>query len=111
MSEITLFGLARTLKYQLPFLFGEVRLSRVSSKELESSFPRDIWETAGWYTLPLEIDAIVEFIRKVYREMEEKIIINSATYAALFSLLVSLHYEYPGSWKEIVEELSTLKKK
>jgi hypothetical protein len=111
LGEITFFGLARTLKYQLPFLFGEVRLSRVSSKELESSFPRDIWETAGLYALPLEIDTIVAFIKQVYREMEEKSIINSATYAALFSLLQSLRYEYPASWKKIVEELSRLEKK
>ncbi len=111
LSEITFFGLARTLKYQLPFLFGEVRLTKVSSRELESSFPRDIWETAGWYALPLEVDAIVAFIRRVYKEMEEKSIINSATYAALFSLLQSLRYEYPGSWKKVVEELSALEKK
>ena len=111
LSEITFFGLARTLKYQLPFLFGEVRLSRVSSKELESSFPRDIWESAGLYSLPLKVDAIVAFIKQVYREMEEKSIINSATYAALFSLLQSLRYEYPESWKKVVKELSKLEKR
>jgi hypothetical protein len=111
LSEITFFGLARTLKYQLPFLFGEVRLSRVSAGELESSFPRDLWESEGLYPLPLEVDAIVEFIKKIYKEMEEKIIIGSATYAALFSLLQSLRYEYPESWKKVVEELSELEKK
>jgi hypothetical protein len=109
-SEITFFGLARTLRYQLPFLFGEVRLTKVSSKELESSFPRDIWETEGFYAQPLEVDAILAFIRDVYREMGEKNIIGSATYAALFSLLQSLRYEYPDSWNRIVEELSTLSK-
>jgi len=111
LDEIIFFGLARTLKYQLPFLFGEVRLSGVSARELESSFPRDIWETAGWFALPLEIDAVVEFIQKIYKEMEEKVIVNSATYAALFSLLVSLHYEYPDRWKDVVERLSVLEKK
>ena len=61
-----------------------MRLSGVSARELESSFPRDIWETAGWFALPLEIDAVVEFIQKIYKEMEEKVIVNSATYAAFF---------------------------
>jgi hypothetical protein len=108
LTEITFFGLARTLRFQLPFLFGEIRLSEMTSTELESSFPRDIWETEAFVAIPLEIDAIVAFIKDVYKEMDEKHIINSATYAAIFSLLQSLHYQYPDEWKSIVRELGTI---
>ncbi len=110
-TDITFFGLARTLRFQLPFLFGEIRLRNMTSKELESSFPRDTWETEAFLALPLKIDVIVAFIREVYREMEEKNIVGSATYAALFSLLQSLRYEYPDDWTRIVRKLGTLGKK
>ena len=111
LSEITFFGLARTLRWQLPFLFGELRLSEMTSTQLESSSPRDIWETEAFVAMPLEVDTIIEFIRKVYREMDEKSIVNSATYAAIFSLIQSLHYQYPDEWRSIIRELSTLEKR
>lgn len=111
LQEITFFGLARTLRFQLPFLFGEVRLSDMDSVKLESSFPRDSWETEALLAMALEIDAIIGFIREVYREMEEKDIKGSATYTAIFSLIESLHYQYPDEWQNIVRELCTLEKR
>ena len=45
-NEITFFGLARTLHYLYPFLFGELRV-RLTSRELESQLPGDNWETRG----------------------------------------------------------------
>lgn len=45
-------------------------------------------------------------------ETDENNIVNSATYAALFSLLQSLLYdEYPDEWASVVQELGTLSKR
>ena len=111
LDEIRFFGLARTLKYQLPFLFGEVRLTTTTSEQLKSSVPRDSWEAEKVVSLPLEPDAILRFVWEVYKETDEKSIVNSATYAALFSLLQSLLYEYPDEWSRIVQRLGTLPKR
>ena len=111
LDEICIFGLARTLKYQLPFLFGEVRLTNTTSEQLESSVPRDSWEAEKLVSLSLEPDAILQFVWEVYKETDEYQIVNSATYAALFSLLQSLLYEYPDEWSNIVKQLGTLPKR
>jgi hypothetical protein len=111
LDEIRFFGLARTLKFQLPFLFGEVRLTATSSQQLESSVPRDAWEAEQIVSIALDPDAILRFVREVYKETDENSIVNSATYAALFSLLQSLLYEYPNDWINIVKELETLPKR
>jgi hypothetical protein len=111
LDEIRFFGLARTLRYQLPFLFGEVRLATTTSEQLESAVPRDAWEAEKIVALPLEPDAIVRFVRDVYKETDENNIVNSATYAALFSLLQSLLYEYPDEWTAVVQQLTNLQKR
>jgi len=111
LEEIRFFGLGRTLRYQLPFLFGEVRLANVTAKQLESSMPRDSWEAEKIVALALEPDAVVRFVREVYKETDENNIVNSATYAALFALLQSLLYEYPDEWASVVQQLSSLEKK
>jgi hypothetical protein len=111
LAEITFFGLARTLKFQYPFLFGEIRLAELTSAELQSRFPRDNWESEGFIAMPLEIDSVVQFIRDVYRELEEKHIVNSGTYAAVFSVLQSLQYEYPDEWTRVVQMVSNLEKR
>lgn len=105
LSEITFFGLARTLKFQYPFLFGEIRLKKVTAAQLESYFPRDSWETEGFISMPLRIENVVKFIKRVYQELGEKNIVNTGTYTALFSLLKSLHYEYPDKWARVVKML------
>lgn len=108
LEDVVFFGLARTWKYQLPFLFGEIRLKNVTAEELKAMFPRDHWETEGVVCLPLDPEAIVFFIREIYQDMEESQITGSATYAALFSILMSLRYEYPADWKIIIKELSKI---
>lgn len=111
LSELTFFGLARTLKFQYPFLFGEIRLKAVTSSELESYFPRDNWETERFVSIPFEIENVIEFIKRIYLELDEKNIINTGTYAALFSILQSLLYEYPDSWQNVVKSLINIEKK
>jgi len=110
LSEIVFFGLARTLKFQYPFLFGEVRFRDLTASDLESKFPRDIWETEAVVGIPFDPSSILSFIRKVYAEMEERQIINTGTYAALFSLLMSLLYEYPDEWSQIAKDLAAIRR-
>jgi hypothetical protein len=109
IEEVTFFGLARTLKYQLPFIFGEIRLRALTAAQLKAQLPRDQWETEGIICIPLDPEAIIDFVRQVYRDMEAYQIVGSATYAALFSILQSLRYEYPNDWNAIVAELSEIK--
>lgn len=52
IEEVTFFGLARTLKYQLPFLFGEIRLRDLTAAQLKAQLPRDHWETEGVVCIP-----------------------------------------------------------
>ena len=111
LQEITFFGLARTLRYQYPFLFGEVRLKGVTSKELESQFPVGEWESEGLVSMPLEVDHVITFTRDVYKEFDEKKILSTGTYAAIFMLLQSLHYEYPDDWEGIIRLLIKVQKR
>lgn len=108
LSEITFFGLARTLKYQYPFLFGELRLAHLSSATLESLLPRDKWESEALIAIPFEIPNVLEFIRRVYSELDPRLVLDAATYTAIFSLLQSLLYEYPDQWERVVRELSSI---
>jgi hypothetical protein len=105
MDEVTIFGLARTLRYQLPFLFGELRLRTLTAAQVKAQFPRDQWETEGLISIPLNPQTVIDFVRHVYRYMEAHQIVGSATYAALFSILQSLRYQYPDEWDVIVAEL------
>jgi len=104
-SSIAFFGLARTLGTQFPFLFGEARLREFTADEVRAQTPRDHWESEGLVDIPLEPNAILDFVREVYRGMNEHQITHSATYAGLFSILASLRYEYPDDWEAFVREL------
>lgn len=111
LNEVTFFGLARTLRFQLPFLFGELRLTNTTSRQLESNFSTHKWETEALIAIPFKPNDVINFITEVYREMTEKAIIGSATYAGIFSLLESLCYEYPNEWQDIIERLMYIKKR
>lgn len=107
-DEITIFGLGRTLRWQFPFLFGELRLNNLSAAHVKALLPRDHWETAGLIDVPFSPEAVVDFVRKVYRETDRERITRSTIYAALFSLLQSIRYEYPHDWTEFVQELAAV---
>ena len=101
-SEITIFGLARTLGYCFPFLFGELRLN-MCEDDLRSFIPQDNWETIGLVGIPFTIDEVVAFMKKLNQEMtaNDKMAIGTT----IFSLYESLIYQYPDQRMEILKML------
>jgi hypothetical protein len=97
-SEIVFFGLARTLTFYFPFLFGELRLI-ASEDDIRFSVPQDNWDIAGLIGIPFNIDTVASFIKKLYRYMVENQDFYTAT--TIFSLYQSLIYEYPDEWEMI----------
>ena len=106
VDQITFFGLARTMRWQFPFLFGELRLPDLSAVQVQGLLPRDHWESAGFVVVPFRPEAIIDFVRRVYRETDRNNITHSTIYAALFSILQSVRYEYPDVWTDMVKELA-----
>ncbi len=92
LSEITFFGLARTLGYYFPFLFGEIRLNMTEEK-LRMATPRDNWDTVGLISIPFTVDDLGLYIRDRCREMRQRG--NSFLDTLIFGLYQSLIYEYP----------------
>jgi transcriptional regulator with XRE-family HTH domain len=97
-SEFVFFGLARTLTFYFPFLFGELRLI-ASEEDIRSLMPQDNWDITGLVGIPFTIDAVTSFIKKLYRYMVENQDFYPAT--TIFSLYQSLIYEYPDEWKKM----------
>ena len=104
-SEVVFFGLARTLEFYFPFLFGELRLD-LSEEDLRSSTPQDNWDVSGLISIPFEIQEVVSFMKKTYRYMVEQQDRGPGT--TLFSLYQSLIYQYPERRTEIKEALERL---
>jgi len=111
LENVTFFGLARTMRWQFPFLFGELRLPNLSARHVKALLPRDHWEMEGLISLPLRPEPIVDFVREVYRKTDQDRITHSTIYAALFSVIQSLRYEFPDEWEDIVQELSEVQTK
>lgn len=105
LSEITFFGLARTLQYYYPFLFGELRI-KLTSRELESQLPGDNWETRGLVAIPFTVQAVTDWIALEYGKLLRREIPGGGVYTAIFSLLQSLAYEYPKDWQEVIQRLT-----
>ncbi len=102
-DQVTFFGLARTMGTQFPFLFGEIRVP-ITSRELRAYPPLNPFEGQP---IPIEftVESVCDFVRKHhldhYDGRREGVIGTT-----LFSLLQSLHYEYPNRWCEVIERLS-----
>jgi transcriptional regulator with XRE-family HTH domain len=101
-SEITFFGLARTLAFYFPFLFGELRLD-MSEKEVRSLTPQDNWDAFRLISIPFTIGDVTSFIKRNYRYMVENQ--DFARGTTLFSLYQSLIYQYPEKWEDICQAL------
>jgi hypothetical protein len=104
LSEITFFGLARTLTYYHPFLFGELR-TQLSAQEFLSQIPSDNWETRALIPIRFAIKPITKWIRDHYIATLEGKTPGFGIYTAIFSLLQSLLYAYPDDWQKVVAEL------
>ncbi len=104
-SEITFFGLARTLTYYFPFLFGELRLD-IDEAGLHSYLPQDNWDTRRLVSIPFTVDAVLGYIKRLYRRMREFDEPRLGT--TIFSLFESLIYQFPNQRHDIIRSLSKL---
>jgi hypothetical protein len=100
-EHVTFFGLARTMGTQFPFLFGEIRVP-ITSHELLSFLP----SMPEGQRIPLDftIEAVCKWIcmhHLDHYEGRQTGVIGTT----LFSLLQSLHYEYPERWLEVARAL------
>jgi len=104
LSEITFFGLARTLRYYFPFLFGEIRLSMTES-DIASFTPQDNWDTRRLVSIPFTVEGVIDYIKQIYRYMKENDDDSPGT--TVFSLYQSLIYQYPDQREKINDMLTS----
>jgi serine/threonine protein kinase len=95
-EELTFFGFARTGLMMFPFLFGEIRvpMSADEYKEQRILHRHDVFAKEG---VPLTIDAVTEWIRKLYfRRNQDGQLISRPSHTGIFSIYQSLLYEFPN---------------
>ncbi len=100
-EQVTIFGLARTMGTQFPFVFGEIRLP-VSSDELLSYPPLN----PEGVRIPIDftIEGVCAWVEQYHLDHVEGSR-SGVIGTTLFSLLQSLHYEYPDRWHEVIAKL------
>jgi hypothetical protein len=101
LEDITFFGLARTLTYYDPFLFGEIRVP-LAWDELRSMPRRDSWDAEFLVAVPLEVDHVVQLMWEVYRQLYVTGDDSYGGYKAILSLFQSLLYRHPERWLQII---------
>jgi hypothetical protein len=99
-DQVTFFGLARTRGTQFPFLFGEIRLP-IASTDLPP--PLNPFEGKP-FAIDFTIDGVCDWVRKFHLDHYHGRR-GGVIGTTLFSLLQSLHYEYPDHWPEVVQRL------
>jgi len=100
VDEVTFFGLARTMGTQFPFLFGEIRVNK-SSTEIGPPLNPE----GHPFPIPFTIDAVCDWVRKYHRDHFEGRR-GGVIGTTLFSLLQSLHYQFPHRWSDVVRRLT-----
>lgn len=95
MEEITFFGLARTLGYYFPFLFGELRI-QLKLEVLRSMLPSDVYETACIEPILFNIQDVTKKVLELYQELDENNRSTARAHTTIFSLLQSLIYAFPN---------------
>ena len=104
MEEITFFGLARTLGYYFPFLFGELRI-QLKLEDLRSMLPSDVYETACIEPILFNIQDLTKKVLELYQELDENNRPTVRAHTTIFSLLQSLIYGFPNDYLTIRESL------
>ena len=100
-EHVTFFGLARTRGTQFPFLFGEIRLP-VRSTELPP--PLNPFEGQP-FPIDFSIEGVCNWVRKYHLDHYHGRR-GGVIGTTLFSVLQSLHYEFPSRWLEVARRLS-----
>lgn len=103
-EDITFFGMARTMHFMHPFLFGELRVP-LRAEDLVSMTPGDNWEVGSLTPIAFTVEVVTEWILRWYQKLMSGDIPGGGIYSAIFSLLQSLHYQYPDRWMEVVQRL------
>ena len=104
MEEITFFGLARTLGYYFPFLFGELRI-QLKLEDLRSMLPSDVYETACIEPIFFNIQDVTKKVLELYHQLDENNRPTVRAHTTIFSLLQSLIYGFPNDYLTIRESL------
>lgn len=99
-DHVTFFGLARTRGTQFPFLFGEIRLP-IASTDLPP--PLNPFEGKP-FAIDFTVDGVCDWVRKFHLDHYHGRR-GGVIGTTLFSLLQSLHYEYPDRWHEVAKRL------
>ena len=102
-NAVTFFGLARTMGTQFPFLFGEIRLP-ITSKQLDSYKPLSPFEGQP-FAIDFTVEAVCDWVRKHHLDHHDGRR-GGVIGTTLFSLLQSLHYQFPDRWPEVIDRLS-----
>jgi hypothetical protein len=104
VEAVTFFGLAVTFKARFPFLFGEIRVP-LDSGQLESRSPSRAWEgRLRGMGIPFTVEGVCDWVLRGYRDQRNRRL-RLAAGTTLFSVLQSLHYEYPNRWPEVIDRL------
>ena len=106
-ENVVFFGLARVSRNGYPFLFGELRTNRAAQEVLNNPTILDKYESKERIAVPFTIDDVTKSIRELYewRHPNTKEV-TSVPHTTILSLLMSLLYEYPKKYDEIVEKLT-----
>lgn len=105
-GDVRFFGLARTLTFYFPFLFGEV-IHREDAAHLRSLQPPGQFEIAELHSRPLTIPEVCAWARELYHERGTDGYWTVSAHAAIFSILQSLIYRFrkPEEQDEIIRLL------
>lgn len=101
-EHVTLFGLARTMGTQFPFVFGEIRLP-ITADQVLSHPP--LMPEGQRKPIDFTVDGVCKWVEEYHLDQFDGTR-GGVIGTTLFSLLQSLHYEYPDRWLEVIERLT-----
>lgn len=87
---------------QFPFLFGEIRVPLTANQVLGFT---PLMKEGERIPIDFTIDGVCEWVEKFHLDHFDGRR-GGVIGTTLFSLLQSLHYEYPDRWLEVIERLS-----
>lgn len=102
ITDVCFFGLGRWMKTRFPFLFGEI-LVDLTAKQLLGLTPTQEWEGTRLH-IPFTVEAVTAWVAEKYQDMY----FGRSSWpvaSPIFSLLQSLHNQYPDRWLEVIDRL------
>lgn len=102
ITDVCFFGLGRWMKTRFPFLFGEIRVD-LTAKQLLGLTPTQEWEGTRLH-IPFTVESVTAWVAEKYQDMY----FGRSSWpvaSPIFSLLQSLHYQFPDRWIEVIDRL------